>query len=70
MDKIIIIKESGGIDPCRGCRWLSEPWFSIIPPCECCPRKNGGYINTVTTSSYTVNIQEPTLYINGTQENN
>lgn len=42
-------------DPCMGCQYYNKPCWSIVSPCDSCPRIYGtdSFITTVTTQSDT-----------------
>ena len=42
-------------DPCMGCQYYNKPYWSIVSPCDSCPRIYGtdSFITTVTTQTYT-----------------
>lgn len=42
-------------DPCMGCQYYNKPYWSIVSPCDSCPRIYGtdSFITTVTTQAYT-----------------
>ena len=42
-------------DPCMGCQYYNKPYWSIVSPCDSCPRIYGtdSFITTVTTQPYT-----------------
>ena len=31
-------------DPCRGCEWNGKPYWSIVSPCQNCPRRTPYYV--------------------------
>lgn len=42
-------------DPCMGCQYYNKPYWSIISPCDSCPRIYGtdSFMTTATTQTYT-----------------
>lgn len=42
-------------DPCMGCQYYNKPYWSIVSPCDSCPRIYGtdSFVTTVTTQTYT-----------------
>lgn len=42
-------------DPCMGCQYYNKPYWSIVSPCDSCPRIYGtdNFMTTVTTQTYT-----------------
>lgn len=42
-------------DPCMGCQYYNKPYWSIVSPCDSCPRIYGtdSFMTTVTTQTYT-----------------
>lgn len=42
-------------NPCMGCQYYNKPYWSIISPCDSCPRIYGtdSFMTTVTTQTYT-----------------
>lgn len=42
-------------DPCMGCQYCNKPYWSIVSPCDSCPRIYGtdSFMTTVTTQTYT-----------------
>ena len=42
-------------DPCMGCEYYNKPYWSIVSPCDSCPRIYGtdSFMTTVTTQTYT-----------------
>ena len=42
-------------DPCMGCQYYNKPYWSIVSPCNSCPRVHGtdSFVTTVTTQTYT-----------------
>lgn len=42
-------------DPCMGCQYYNKPYWSIVSPCDSCPRIYGAdsFMTTVTTQTYT-----------------
>ena len=42
-------------DPCIGCQYYNKPYWSIVSPCDSCPRIYGtnSFMTTVTTQTYT-----------------
>lgn len=42
-------------DPCMGCQYYNKPYWSIVSPCDSCPRIYGtdSFVTTVTTQSDT-----------------
>lgn len=42
-------------NPCRGCEYYNKPYWSIVSPCNSCPRIYGtdSFMTTVTTQTYT-----------------
>ena len=42
-------------DPCIGCQYYNKPYWSIVSPCDSCPRIYGtdSFVTTVTTQTYT-----------------
>lgn len=42
-------------DPCMGCQYYNKPYWSIVSPCDSCPRiyGNDSFVTTVTTQTYT-----------------
>ena len=42
-------------NPCMGCQYYNKPYWSIVSPCDSCPRIYGtdSFITTVTTQTYT-----------------
>ena len=41
-------------DPCMGCQYYNKPYWSIVSPCDSCPRIYGtdSFMTTVTTQTY------------------
>ena len=39
-------------DPCMGCEYYNKPYWSVVSPCNSCPRiyNTGGYVTTTTTA--------------------
>lgn len=39
-------------DPCMGCEYYNKPYWSVVSPCNSCPRiyNTGGYSTTTTTN--------------------
>lgn len=37
-------------DPCMGCEYYNKPYWSVVSPCNSCPRiyNTGGYVTTTT----------------------
>lgn len=46
---------------CKGCEYYGKPYWSVVSPCEHCPRTNGttGYVTTTTVSVRTGQWSEP-----------
>ena len=42
-------------DPCMGCQYYNKPYWSIVSPCDSCPRiyDTDSFVTTVTTQTYT-----------------
>lgn len=42
-------------DPCMGCQYYNKPYWSIVSPCDSCPRIYGtdSFMTTATTQTYT-----------------
>ncbi len=42
-------------DPCMGCQYYNKPYWSIVSPCDSCPRIYGidSFMTTVMTQTYT-----------------
>ena len=42
-------------DPCIGCQYYNKPYWSIVSPCDSCPRIYGtdSFMTTITTQTYT-----------------
>lgn len=42
-------------DPCMGCQYYNKPYWSIVSPCDSCPRIYGtdSFMTTITTQTYT-----------------
>ena len=42
-------------DPCMGCQYYNKPYWSIVSPCDSCPRIYGtdSFVTTATTQTYT-----------------
>lgn len=42
-------------DPCMGCQYYNKPYWSIVSPCDSCPRIYGtdSFMTTVTTQTNT-----------------
>ena len=45
-------------DPCMGCQYYNKPYWSIVSPCDSCPRIYGtdSFVTTATTQTYTNTI--------------
>ncbi len=54
-------------DPCMGCQYYNKPYWSIVSPCDSCPRIYGtdSFITTVTTQpdTNTINYFKKTEYM-------
>lgn len=40
-------------NPCVGCEYYNQPYWSVVSPCKSCPRQQnytGGYVVTTTTT--------------------
>lgn len=45
-------------DPCMGCQYYNKPYWSIVSPCDSCPRIYGtdSFMTTITTQPDTNTI--------------
>ena len=54
-------------DPCMGCQYYNKPYWSIVSPCDSCPRIYGtdSFVTTVTTQpdTNTINYFKKTEHI-------
>lgn len=45
------------LDPCWNCRWRYEAYWSVVPPCACCPWNpfpQPQYVPVYTTKHYEI----------------
>lgn len=55
--------DDGLYNPCIGCEYYNNPYWSVENPCNRCPRINGtdGYVTTTTTGSLPLTIGKITF---------